>query len=209
MIGKLWYDFCGWVAVQWKLNRRLFVILGLFLIFGIVIGIITVVNPLVTNIRINRSMIDANIIHQTMINQGFTRILFARMLDFALASIFLFLVCLNRFTVLFAFALIAFRAYLLVINIYWCVSWFGVVNGLVLAITYGIILLSLIIFFMCYAIYMLKSLQPARQNGLRHGICWGEQLRGMGIFAIVMFSIAIIECIIHWLILSNFIYVII
>ena len=176
------------------------------MLIGIFIGIVTVANPLTSHARISRNLIDINLFTTTGLNQGFGRIVFSRLIEFATVTLFLFVINLNRFTAFITFGYFALRTSLLVINVYWSITRFGVMSGVVLGVSYLIILLVVLALFVCLAVYIMRITSGIRRNGFKHGLKCSDALKVIAIFATAMLVIAIIEWLIFWIILSNFIF---
>jgi len=203
---KHYFALKDWTAVHWRINRRFFMMVGLFVAIGIIIGLITVFNPLLTHIRINRTLIDTNLFNSTGLNQGFGRMIFSRLLDVGWIALVLFALNLNRWTALLTFGIFTLRTSMIIINTYWAVMRFGMMSGLVLAIVYLIVLVTVLILIACMAAYLYRTMAGVRRNGLRNGMCWSNFWQVMIIFGIVTIVIAIVEFILFVVILSNFIY---
>ena len=205
---NLIFDIKSWFAINWLLHKRLFIWLGICALVGVVIGFITILNPLITHESINESLIDANLLRATTTSNGLASIILARLFEFATVAAFIFLVCLNTYTALLALAYCGLRTCTIVINIYWIIAKFGLISGLVMLIFYIFFLLLLLAVFVALVIFMLKNCAQIRRNGFRYAIKWRDFWRTIFIFAVIITVIALLEWLVYILILSKFIFLV-
>jgi len=187
------------------LNKKLFIILGVFALTGVILGLITIFNPRVAADSISRNLIDGNIL-RVVVNTGIFGIIMGRLLDFAFVFVLLFLVSLHKWTVVFVFIYAAYRGFAIVINLFWIVAMFGAITGIVLAIVYLIWFIVMLAVVICLSIFILRSLASARRSGIRGGIRWRDLFRNSFRFLIVIVVFASIEWLVYWLILSNLVF---
>jgi ABC-type multidrug transport system fused ATPase/permease subunit len=200
------YDCRNVVAVHWRMRRRFYFWFLAFVLVGICIGVMTVVNPLLTASKVNNSLLDVNILNVTKVS-GIAGIIFGRVFEFVVFSAFVFLVCLHSWTALLCFPLLAFRGFSLVINIYWIIAKFGMFTGLGLLIVYVIILVGLIGLYACLALYIMGQCSQVRCCGFR-GHKFREFFRCMFWFTVVFVAIALVEWVLYFLMFSKMIFLV-
>jgi hypothetical protein len=172
---------------------------------GVIVGCITIFNPQVTVHRIGRNVIDSNILRSISPRAGFGSFIVARLLEFALTSLFIFILCQTGFTSLFAFGLIGFRACTVTVNLYWIIARLGAM-GFVLFLCYLVFFLVLLVLLAASSIFIMKQCAIIRSYGFRRGICWKNFWITMTKFATVTVCIALLEWLCFWLIFSKIIW---
>lgn len=197
------FDIKSFFSVHWNLNRRLFMWLGFFVLIGITIGLITIFNPAVTAPRIGRNFIDTNILRSISTRATFGSFIIARLIEFILSAIFIFILCQTGITSLFSFAFISFRACTMTINLYWIIARLGIMGGGLLFIFYLIFFLLLLATFAAIIVFIMKQCAAIRSYGFRRGICWRNFCQVMFIFTCIITFIAILEWLCFWLIFSK------
>jgi hypothetical protein len=95
---------------------------------------------------------------------------------------------------------------MIVVNLYWIIARFSLLNGLVLLLAYGLFLIVLMLVCVCLVVFMLKNCSRIRRNGFRYGIRWDDFWRTLFVFALVITAIALVEWFVWWLILSKFVF---
>ena len=203
---NLIFDIKSWLAINWLLHRRIFIWIGVCAMVGIIIGLITIFNPLITHDKINGSILDANLLRATTTKNGIGAIILARLFEFTTITAFIFLVCLNTYTALFTLAYCGLRTCTIVINIYWIIAKFGIISGLVILLVYIFFLILLLLVYIALAVYMLKTCAQIRRNGFRYAIRWKALWHALLIFALAITIIALLEWLVYILILSKFIF---
>ena len=188
----------GFMAVQWKLNRRLLIWLSMFTVIGIIVGIMTMFNARLNVRHISEGLLDKNILRVIRPSATIGAVLMGRLTAFALTFALIFIVCLNRWTTLFVFPIAVYHGFAMVINLYWAIARFGAAMGAPLLIVYFILLPILCFLKLCAMVYCMKNCRPMCKT-IHHGLL---------LFAIAAVAIALVECLFFWLILSKIVFVI-
>ena len=189
--------------MHWHLNRRLFAWIGVFVVFGVAIGIVTIFNPAVNARLIGRRFIDANILHAISPRAGFGSFIITRLLDFVFTAAFIFILCQTAVTSLFTFAFISFRACTMTINLYWIIARLGIAGGGVLFIFYLIFFILLLKVLAAATVFLMKQCATIRSYGFRRGICWSGFFQAMFLFTCATVAVALVEWLSFWLIFSK------
>jgi hypothetical protein len=202
------YDLKGFFGIQWFLHRRLLIWLGVFMLAGICIGLITIFNPGVNAQLINRNLIDTNILNivTPIPRASFGRFIAVRLIEFALFSSLIFLLCQTKITSLLAFVFVAFRTSTITINLYWILARLGIFGGTALFIFYLIFFLMLLTLLAVKTVYIMNQCAILRNYGFRRGICWRGFFKVMLAFACTAIFIAILEWLSFWLVFSQFLW---
>jgi len=198
----------GAFGVHWRLNRKLFLFLGICTLIGVVIAITVVFNPKFNPLLISNNLLDTNLSRVIRPNIGLGAIMMSRLFSFAITFALVFVVCLHRWTVWLVFVMTGYQGFSLFISLYWTISRFGMATGSVLLVVYLLLLLALLVLTYCVIIFCMRNLASARQCGLRGGIRWREFLFSSARFLIAIAIFGFIEWILYWLILSKFVFVV-
>jgi hypothetical protein len=203
--GKKLFEIRSFLGIHWFLNRRLFFWIGMFMLAGAVIGIITFFNPGVNAQQISRNLIDGNILNCITVipRASFGRFIAVRLIEFLMIATFIFILCQTRVTALFVFPYIAFRASIYVINLYWIIARLGMFGGVVLFVFYLIFFIQLMILLAMLVVFIMKQCAVIRSYGFRRGICWRNYFKVMLVFAGFITFIAVLEWLSFWLIFSK------
>jgi len=202
------YNLRNNLQVVWRENKTLLVILGLFALGGMVLGMIVAFNPIMHHQWISRHLLDGNVLNVTAPNRGIFAFLFARLLDVGFGALLLMLFNLTKWTMLLSFPYIAFRAFWMVINLFWIIDAFGFVHGLLFFVFYFVVFIALLLMFMCAAIFALKRGKHCRMYGWRVGLRFSEIKGAVLWFTAIVAILAFIEWLIYFLILSRMVYVV-
>jgi len=118
------YDLKFFFGIQWLMHRRLLIWIGVFMLAGATIALITVFNPGVNPELINRNLIDTNILNiiTPIARASFGRFIAVRLIEFTMVATLIFILCQTKFTSLFVFPFIAFQASTITINLYWILA---------------------------------------------------------------------------------------
>ena len=200
------YDLKSFFAINWFINRRIFIWIGICMLAGVVIGLITIFNPAVTAQRIGRNFIDSNILYSISPRAGFGNFIIARLLEFVLSAVFIFVLCQTAFTSTFTFGFIAFRTCSMTVNLWWIIARLGFITGGLLFVFYLIFFLLLLAVLAATAVFLMKQCAVIRSYGFRRGICWKTFFKSMLVFACVITIIAMLEWLCFWLIFSKIIW---
>jgi len=182
--------------------------LSLFVVTGVAIGIIGIVNPRIMPTMISLNLIDTNLLRIVRPNTSFGGIIMARAMYFALFCLMIFVFSLSRWTVWLVFVMAAYRGFVTVVNLYWIVATIGMVMGFALFIVYLILFLLLIVLMIIVMIICIRECSWIRKGGFRCNLRWKDWQRHSIVCITTIISFAILEWIMYWLILSRFIYVV-
>ena len=199
------YVLRGNAGVHWRLNRYLFLWLGIFVVTGIVIAITIVFNPRFNPIHISNNLLDTNLPRVVRPGAGLGAIIMARIFSFALISVLVFVVCLHKWTVWLVYIITGYKGFGLFINIYWTIARFGA-TGVILFIVYFILLIMLLILTLVMIAFCLRTCAPIRRTGLRGALRWDRFSSSCLQFFIAITILAFVEWFLYWLILSRFVF---
>ena len=185
------------------------ILLCLFALGGIVLGIIVVFNPLLSHIWISNHLLDGNVINVASPNRSLWIFLLVRFLDILFGLILVLLFNLTKWTMLLTFPYIGFRAFWMVINIFWIIDMFGFVHGFLFAITYIIVFVALIIIFAGTCIFAMRRGKMARMYGIKMAFRWNEIKSATWTLLFAILVIGFIEWLLYFLILSRMVYMVI
>ena len=201
------YNAKNSIALLWYENKMLLFILGIALLTGLVLGVIVAFDARLNYFRLTPDLLDGNIMNVTQPGRSLFAFITSRFIDFGFAFILVSLLAMTKWTMLFVFPYLAFRAFWAVINIFWIADRFGAFHGLVLIIVYVVILLSLLILFMAACVFALKRGRTAQLYGLRCGYRWGDIRRPLITISITLAFIGFVEWLLYFLILSRMVFV--
>jgi len=204
---RLFYLLGGSVGVHWRLNRRLFVWLMIFVAIGMVLAFTVVFNSKVTPSTISNNLLDSNLLRVIKPNIKFGALMVGRIFYFALFFALVFLVCLHRWTVWLAFPLALFKGFSFIVNMWWIVAKFGFVTGLVLFFFYLVWFIVLLMLVVAVIVYCLRACETCRRGGLRGGLRWREVGKSAGIFLVAVTILAFFEWVSYWLVLSKIVFI--
>jgi len=201
------YNAKSSIAQIWYENKKLLLFLGLFVIIGIVLGVVVAFDPMLNYFRLTRDLLDGNLMNVTKPGRSLFAFIATRFIDFGFAFILVVLLGMTKWTMLFIFPYLSFRAFWAVINIFWIIDRFGAFHGAVLVIIYAIILLSLLVLFTAACVFALKRGRSVQLYGLRCGYRLAEIRRSLVTMTIFLVTIAFIEWLLYFLILSRMLFV--
>ena len=190
------------------MHRRLLIWIGVFMLAGATIALITVFNPGVNPELINRNLIDTNILNiiTPIARASFGRFIAVRLIEFTMVATFIFILCQTKFTSLFVFPFIAFQASTITINLYWILARLGLFGGTVLFIFYLIFFILLLAVLAAKSVFIMKQCAILRSYGFRRGICWRGFTKTICTFALIVSFIAFLEWMSFWLVFSQFLW---
>jgi len=203
------YNFKNHVGVMWFENKKLLMLLGLFALGGIVLGIIVAFNPLLSHLWISNHLLDGNVLNVASPNRSLWTFILVRFLDIGFGLLLVILFNMTKWTMLLTFPYLGFRAFWMVINIFWIIDVFGFVHGLLFAITYIIVFTILLIVFAGACVFALKRGKCARLYGFKTAFRWREIKGAVYTLLISLFVIAFIEWLLYFLILSRLVYMVV
>lgn len=198
----------NFIGVHFRLNKGLLIWLGIFAVVGVIIGIATVFTPRITAKTISERLLDTNILRVVRPTTGMGSMIMGRLFGTVIFFAFIFATCMHRWTVFFAFGLIGYQGFTLVVNVYWAISKFGVVSGMVLFILYLILLIILLMIIICVTAFLIRVTAEIRKCGLRGGMKWRLFFKQCIIIATVIIAFAFFEWFLYRLILSKFVFVV-
>ena len=170
---------------------------------GVIIGIVTILNPGVTVERIGRNLIDNNVLNAIAPRASFGRFIATRLIEFGMITAFIFLLCQTRFTSIFVFGYITFRTSTITINLFWIIARLGMFGGVILFSFYLVFFLLLLCLLAAKTVFIMKQCAILRNYGFRRGICWWSFFKTICIFATLVSIIAVLEWLCFWLIFSK------
>jgi len=173
-------------------------------VVGVVIGVLAVADPLMSHIRVSENLIDGNIINAINPDRGMFVFMLSRFFDTFLKGLLIFIVSLTVWTKWIAFPLLALRGYWIVVNLFWIMNRFGI-SGILLAITYLIILIIALAILVVIAIYVFKLGKYVGKYGFR---CLGDNsvLTTLLMFTCAVLILAFTEWLLYFLILSRMVF---
>jgi hypothetical protein len=201
------YIFSNACGVQWRLNKRIFIFLGIFVLIGIVLGVMTAFNTRIKVDHISKNLLDTNLLRVVRPTASFFGIMLGRIFFFALTFVILFVLCLNRWSSFLVFGIATYHGFNMIINFYYIFARFGATGGVLFAV-YFLLFPILIFLTMVATVYCLRVCEPIRHGGFRGGICMRDFWRSMMYFFTVVAIFAFIEYIFFWLILSKIVFVV-
>ena len=196
------------MRIGWRGNRLLICVLGFFILAGIAIGAIAIFDPLLTHFRITRDILDGNIINAATPNRSIFSFFLIRFSDFVFGLLLVLLFSMTKWTVLFTFPYVAFRAFWVVINLYWIVDRFGFLHGFVLFLVYLVVLTALLVLFLCATIFALRRGKVCRQYGFKEAFRWREIRNTVYALTMALALVAFLEWLLYFTILSRMVFVI-
>jgi len=205
---RLSYRLSGSASIGWRLNRRLLIWLGLFVLVGAILGFVMVFNSKVSADKMSTSLIDGNILRIVRPTTSIGGLILGRLLDFVIFFGIIFVVCLHRWTVFFVFLLAGYRGFSMVVNLYWSLAKFSVISGVALFLVYLILFLILLIIFLAAIVFCLRATAEVRRGGWRGGIRWQDFTKGGIVLLCIIIGFALLEWALYWLILSKIMFVI-
>ena len=208
MLKRGFYIMTGAATVQWRLNRKIFIWLGLFVVIGVVVGLITVFNARLNIRHISENMLDRNLLRVIRPTAGFGGIIMGRLLAFLMMFTLAFVLCLNRWSVFLIFPVTVYLGFSFVINMYWIFARFGWAMAAPLFLVYFILLPIYLCLVLCAIVYSLRVCAPIRSSGFRGAICWNKLGHGGFTFLVAIFTFALLEFFFFWLVLSRIVFVI-
>ncbi|MCL2755816.1 MAG: hypothetical protein FWE45_02075 [Firmicutes bacterium] len=195
------------IATTWRENKSLLFLMGIFIIAGIIIGSIALFNPLVTHFQITRNFLDANVLNVITPNRGLFAFVLARFFDLAFALTLVFLFNLSKFSFWLTFPYVGFRAFWMVVNLFWIVDRFGFVHGSIFFFAYLVIFIILIIMFSLACIFIMKRCAQIRKFGWRSGCSFREIRHPLFWLTASILLIAFVEWLLYFLILGRMVYI--
>jgi len=196
------FDIKSFFAIQWLINRRIFIWIGLCMLAGVAIGLITLFSPNVTAARIGKNFIDSNVLNAISPRANIGSFIIARLLEFVFCATFIFILCQTKITSYLTFGFIAFRTCTVTINLYWIIARLGMTGG-ILFIFYLIFFLVLLCLLAATAVFIMKECANLRSYGYRRGIEWKGFFKVMLVFACFATAVALLEWLCFWLIFSK------
>ncbi|MDR0975641.1 MAG: hypothetical protein LBM01_01615 [Christensenellaceae bacterium] len=202
---EFWLNLKDLVKVNFARNRKLYIWLGIFAALGFVLAILTLTNTNFTVSDINPKRVDANI--QTAIKQNASIFTFAlnRILEFALLSLFVFLLCLNRYSALLAIPWITLKAYWVIIDIAFIFLKYGL-QGFVLLISYFFFLFFFLILLAALVVYIFRATARLRRLGLVKGGLERQFFKDLLGFLVVIVLASLIEWLCYFSAISFVVY---
>lgn len=197
------------LGVMWFDNKRLLIILGLFALGGIVLGIIVAFNPLLSHLWISHHLLDRNVLNVASPNRSLWVFILARFLDIFFGLLLVMLFNMTKWTMLLTFPYLGFRAFWMVINVFWIIDVFGFVHGALFAITYIIVFVVLLVVFAGVCVFALKRGKCIRMYGFKMAFRWREIKGAIWTLLIITLFIAFVEWLLYFLLLSRMVYMIV
>jgi hypothetical protein len=206
MVKRWFFQICGSAGVHWRTNKRLFLILFALFVAGVVVGILTAMNPKVKPESISLNIIDTNLGRVILPNARFGGIIFGRLWAYFVIFWVIFLLCMNRYAVFGVFPITLYYGFSIVMNLYWTILKFGMTLGAVLFVVYFFVLLIYSLIIITTVVYALRTCNAARQCGAKM-IHFGDVVRDFLMFAAIVTALAFVEYTIFYLVLSKIVFV--
>jgi len=204
---RLYYLLGNAIGVHWRLTRKIFIWLGIFVGIGIIFGFVTIFTAKFSVTSVSNGMLDVNLL-RVIRSTGFVSIILGRVLDFALLFLGIFLVCMHRWTVFLVFPYVAYRGFSIVVNLYWIFAKFGMFTGLALFLSYLFWFIVLLFIVFAVIIYCMRMCAGVRRGGFRGAIRWNDFARHCGVFLGVICVFAFLEWLVYWLVLSKIVFIV-
>ncbi|MCL2850969.1 MAG: hypothetical protein FWE01_01235 [Firmicutes bacterium] len=201
------YDLRNNLNQFWRENKTLVIFLSIFVVAGIIIGIIVTFDPFLNHMRITRGLLDGNVANVASPGRGFFSFIFARLTDIFFGGIIIFLFSLTKWTWIFTFIYLAFRSFWMVINLWWIVDRFGFFHGAPFFIIYMLVLVTLLVFFICISIFFLKLGKQIRQYGFKSACRLPEIRRPLLMVLCFIAVLGLVEWFLNFVLLSRLIYI--
>ena len=204
MFARLWCRFADWLRVQLSAYRSTLIWLMVWLVGGIVLGIVTLLMSEVGVDDINYRLIDGNILNATSISAGLGSFIWQRILSVLLPVVVVFvLAALSRVTAYAIFPVVFMHGYWLAVAVWWVWFFYGFTAILLLAFY--------VVWLVVVTAVLLAGLLWAYQWGGRLRTCprqcqWWSIIRGVGILVGVAIIMGVFEYLVFWTVLGKIVY---
>ena len=197
----------GAIAVRWRMDKVLLICLFAAFVVGMIIGASVVFNPRFNVIQIGNNILDGNILRVVRPNVSLGSIVITRIFSFTLVFVIMYVASLHRWASWVVFVVLAYKGFEMFINLYWALSRFGAITGVILFIVYLFIMLVLLVIVIAAAVWCLRTCATARSSGLRGAFTKNELVAACTKFIIIIACFGLFEWFLYWLILSNLVFV--
>ena len=203
-----WCKLLDFLRVQWRKYKSTFWWLLVWLIGGIILGIVTVFVTDVAATEINYSLIDGNILNATAVGSNIGNFIWQRILSIAVPVLVVFVFAsLSRFTALAIFPVIFIHGYWLAIAVWWVFFYYSL-TAILLLIFYLIWLIIVTAVIMAGLLWALQCGENIRNRGSQCGKTSniGLILRGTLILIGVAVVLGFFEYLVFWTVLGKIVY---
>ena len=201
------YNFRVGLGIGFRENRKLLILLFLSILVGVGVGASAVFDPQLHHFRITRELLDGNIVNVASPARGIFTFFLVRFMDFGFGLLLVFLLNMTKWTFLFTFPYLAFRAFWMMINLFWIIDRFGFMHGSVLFIVYLVVLVTLLIIFACACVFIIKRGRMCRMYGFRSGLRWMDIRRSVYSIVLWVAFVAFVEWLMYILVLSRLVFI--
>jgi len=191
----------------WRENKWLYMLLGVFILAGVVLGVLILSDPMITHWRIGHEFLDGNVRNVASPSRSVGTFIFSRFLEFAFGLLLVFIFCLSKWSWWLTFPYLSFRVLNVMINLFWIIDRYGFFRAFAFFFFYTIIFIALVVLFALACVFIIKRCQIIRKFGFRHGFRWPEVKRPVVMIVVSLFAIAFIEWLLYFLILGRMIFI--
>lgn len=204
MLALFWCRLLDYLRVQWKTYRAFFAWLMVFLVCGVVLGIVTISLGDVEAENINYTLIDGNILNATAIDVGMGSFIWQRILSLIVPVLVVFgfalLSGLTRFVV---FPVILMHGYWLSVAIWWVFFYYSF--AAILLIAFYTLWLLLVTVVLCVG--LIWAVQWGSHCRTCHGKKdWGSIVRGAALLIGVAVVMGFFEYLVFCTVLGKIVY---
>lgn len=204
-----WYRLLDWLRVQWRKYKTTLIWLLVFLVGGIILGIVTLYTTDVTVGDINYLLIDDNILNATAIGSTMGNFIWQRILSLLIPVLLvLIMAAITRFTAMIIFPIVLMHGYWLTIAVWWTFFYYSF-TALLLIIFYTLWLLVVTAVLLAGLLWALQCGENFRQSGQQNcnqGRNWATVFRGFAILIGVAVVLGFLEYLVFWTILGKIVY---
>ena len=204
-----WYHLLSWLQVKWQKYKATLIWLLVFLVAGLIVGIITLYVSHVSASEINFTLIDGNILNATALGSSLGSFIWQRLLSLIIPILLvLIMAAIARFTSYIVFPVIFMHGYWLTIAMWWMFFYYGF-TAILLIIFYTLWLLIVTVILLAGLIWALQCGENFRQSGGKN--CsqshnWRLVLRGTLIIITAAIIVGFLEYFVFWTILGKIVY---
>ena len=205
-----WYRLLDFLRVQWQKYKATFIWLLVWLIAGLVFGIVTIYLGKVGVDDINYHLIDGNLLNATATNSSIGNFIWQRVLSLILPiTLVLILASIARFTALIVYPVVLIHGYWLAVAVWWTFFYYNV-TAILLLVFYIICLLLVTAILLAGLLWALQCGANFRNSGGSQNCPqiqnWGNVLRGALIIIGIAICLGIFEYLVFWTVLGKIVY---
>ena len=208
MFKRAVFYIAGACGVHFKVNRALFIWLGIFFVIGCCVGLSVAFNVRVKVEHISQSLLDTNLVRVIRPTCSLMAMVAGRVFFFALMCGFVFLLCMNKWTVFGVFAVALYQGFHVMVNLYWVIARFGFATGSLLLVSYFFVLIIYSAIMITAIVFLLRATAGVRTGGIRGAIKWREFFNQAAVFGVVVFVFSLVEYILFLVFISKIVYIV-